>query len=796
MEEFLESCRATSLLAELEDDEELPDADDDENEEDCDDSEEGEDNYDEEGLSSQDIRHMFGKRKHWDDDHVIKRKFSALIPAFDPRPGRTNVAQTSDLEVPAPGEDIPTITSELTPSYSQRLSLTLRGPNLPGVPDIEVELASPDWTIFKAVQEIAQKASLGTKTDKTRRVWEPTYVIVYREVKETSGGQRQTDAMESLSGSRRSSSLPQLPLTSSTNCSMDEVLQLIRQLYINTEHSSEQHSAEFLSKKITNKLVTQIQDPLVLSAASLPGWLEELSLNSPFLFPFETRQLYFHCTAFGSSRSIVWLQQQRDMEQRGRGSSSSGLRPGDHQEFRIGRIKHERVTVPRGEQILNWGLNVMKLHADKKSVLEVEFRDEEGTGLGPTLEFFALVAGEFQRSDLGMWLNDDAEKVSGEAQDMGNGEKPSGYYVIRKGGLFPAPLPQDTPLCKKVAGLFYILGVFLAKTLQDGRLVDLPLSDAFLKLLCGGEVSGCVRESSRIVTSFSPELLEDVMTSSLLSVVSEESEDLVSPRAEAPWWTSLLELDPDLTKVDPGRGETLAKLQELANRKINIMADESLDDDTKAERINGLEMDGCAVEDLCLSFQYSPSSAVYQYENIELKPGGADEVVTIHNVEEYIDRTVDWVFVRGVRAQLESLRLGFTSVFPMEKLGSFTPAEVKTMLCGDQEPVFTRDEVIKYTEPKLGYNKDSPGFLKFVNVLVGMTGAERKAFLQFTTGCSSLPPGGLANLHPRLTIVRKIDAGDGSYPSVNTCVHYLKVSFKVKASKLCVFSSVGSCKDI
>ena len=44
------------------------------------------------------------------------------------------------------------------------------------------------------------------------------------------------------------------------------------------------------------------------------------------------------------------------------------------------------------------------------------------------------------------------------------------------------------------------------------------------------------------------------------------------------------------------------------------MADESLDDDSKAERINGLEMDGCAVEDLCLTFQYSPSSAVYQYE--------------------------------------------------------------------------------------------------------------------------------------------------------------------------------------
>ena len=86
---------------------------------------------------------------------------------------------------------------------------------------------------------------------------------------------------------------------------MDEVLQLIRQLYINTEESNDKHSAEFLSKKITNKLVTQIQDPLVLSAASLPSWVEELSLNSPFLFPFETRHPGKHCTVLGSSRSSV-----------------------------------------------------------------------------------------------------------------------------------------------------------------------------------------------------------------------------------------------------------------------------------------------------------------------------------------------------------------------------------------------------------------------------------------------------------------------------------------------------------
>ena len=34
----------------------------------------------------------------------------------------------------------------------------------------------------------------------------------------------------------------------------------------------------------------------------------------------------------------------------------------------------------------------------------------------------------------------------------------------------------------------------------------------------------------------------------------------------------------------------------------------------------------------------------------------------------------------------------------------------------------------------------------------------------------------------RLTIVRKIDAGDGSYPSVNTCVHYLKVTILLETT--------------
>ena len=69
----------------------------------------------------------------------------------------------------------------------------------------------------------------------------------------------------------------------------------------------------------------------------------------------------------------------------------------------------------------------------------------------------------------------------------------------------------------------------------------------------------------------------------------------------------------------------------------------------------------------------------------------------------------------------------------------------------------------------------SPGYQRLVNVLCSVSADERKAFVQFVTGCSSLPPGGLVNLYPRLTIVRKEFTDKHVMPSVNTCAHYLKM---------------------
>jgi len=62
----------------------------------------------------------------------------------------------------------------------------------------------------------------------------------------------------------------------------------------------------------------------------------------------------------------------------------------------------------------------------------------------------------------------------------------------------------------------------------------------------------------------------------------------------------------------------------------------------------------------------------------------------------------------------------------MEKLQTFYPQELRLLLCGEQAPNWTKEDILNYTEPKFGYSRTSPGFLMLVNVLSEMTSDERK----------------------------------------------------------------------
>ncbi|KAG7328094.1 hypothetical protein KOW79_008038 [Hemibagrus wyckioides] len=883
--DFLDSCRANTLLAELDDEEDLPEPDDDDDENEDDNQEDQE--Y-EEVLEEEEYETKGGRRRTWDDDFVLKRQFSALVPAFDPRPGRTNVQQTTDLEIPTPGTPRSEVLEEVECAPSPHLALILKVAGLGTTREVELPLTIYKSTIFYYVQKLLQLSCNGSiKSDKLRRIWEPTYTIMYRELKDSdkdkesgkmgcwsvehveqylgtdelpkndlitymqknadstflrhwkltgtnksirknrncsqliaaykdfcergcrssglgSGSLAATPSCDILSGAREQ---PQAKAGSAQSaCGVEDVLQLLRILYIIGGEPAVGHTLqedlddlqfnaspeEFTSKKITTKILQQIEEPLALASGALPDWCEQLTSKCPFLIPFETRQLFFTCTAFGASRAIVWLQNRREATME-RTRPSTTVRRDEPGEFRVGRLKHERVKVPRGESMMEWAESVMHIHADRKSVLEVEFQGEEGTGLGPTLEFYALVAAEFQRTSLGIWLcDDDFPDDESRQVDLGGGLKPPGYYVQRSCGLFPAPFPQDSDELERIAKLFHFLGIFLAKCIQDNRLVDLPVSQPFFKLLCMGDIKSNMSKLLYETRSDSDRRFSDIHSEAsteeepyLMGSFDEDSKSefiLDPPKPKPPAWYHGILTWEDFELVNPHRARFLKEMKELAVKRRQILGNKSFSEDEKNTRLQGLMLKNpvgsgppLSVEDLGLNFQFCPSSKVHGFSAVDLKPNGEDEMVTLDNAEEYVELMFDFCMHTGIQKQMEAFREGFNRVFPMEKLSSFSHKEVQMILCGNQSPSWTAEDIVNYTEPKLGYTRDSPGFLRFVRVLCGMCSDERKAFLQFTTGCSTLPPGGLANLHPRLTIVRKVDATDASYPSVNTCVHYLKL---------------------
>ncbi|XP_058255059.1 E3 ubiquitin-protein ligase HECTD1 isoform X6 [Hemibagrus wyckioides] len=837
--DFLDSCRANTLLAELDDEEDLPEPDDDDDENEDDNQEDQE--YEEVLVRSrvnlgyhvhihreeEEYETKGGRRRTWDDDFVLKRQFSALVPAFDPRPGRTNVQQTTDLEIPTPGTPRSEVLEEVECAPSPHLALILKVAGLGTTREVELPLTIYKSTIFYYVQKLLQLSCNGSiKSDKLRRIWEPTYTIMYRELKDSdkdkesgkmdfcergcrssglgSGSLAATPSCDILSGAREQ---PQAKAGSAQSaCGVEDVLQLLRILYIIGGEPAVGHTLqedlddlqfnaspeEFTSKKITTKILQQIEEPLALASGALPDWCEQLTSKCPFLIPFETRQLFFTCTAFGASRAIVWLQNRREATME-RTRPSTTVRRDEPGEFRVGRLKHERVKVPRGESMMEWAESVMHIHADRKSVLEVEFQGEEGTGLGPTLEFYALVAAEFQRTSLGIWLcDDDFPDDESRQVDLGGGLKPPGYYVQRSCGLFPAPFPQDSDELERIAKLFHFLGIFLAKCIQDNRLVDLPVSQPFFKLLCMGDIKSNMSKLLYETRSDSDRRFSDIHSEAsteeepyLMGSFDEDSKSefiLDPPKPKPPAWYHGILTWEDFELVNPHRARFLKEMKELAVKRRQILGNKSFSEDEKNTRLQGLMLKNpvgsgppLSVEDLGLNFQFCPSSKVHGFSAVDLKPNGEDEMVTLDNAEEYVELMFDFCMHTGIQKQMEAFREGFNRVFPMEKLSSFSHKEVQMILCGNQSPSWTAEDIVNYTEPKLGYTRDSPGFLRFVRVLCGMCSDERKAFLQFTTGCSTLPPGGLANLHPRLTIVRKVDATDASYPSVNTCVHYLKL---------------------
>lgn len=197
-----------------------------------------------------------------------------------------------------------------------------------------------------------------------------------------------------------------------------------------------------------------------------------ISSHSPFLFPFETRQLLFYAVSFDRDRAL-----QRLMD------SAPELNSTDSSERVTPRLERRKRTVSR-EDILKQAETVIADLASSRAMLEIQYENEVGTGLGPTLEFYALVSKELQKADLDLWRG---ETVTVQ-EDTGDASSKAVKYISSSNGLYPLPISRNMKSAHvtKLKTRFKFLGKLMAKAVMDSRMVrtiaepNLPLTRSFL----------------------------------------------------------------------------------------------------------------------------------------------------------------------------------------------------------------------------------------------------------------------------------------------------------------------------
>merc|ERR1712071_163385 len=106
---------------------------------------------------------------------------------------------------------------------------------------------------------------------------------------------------------------------------------------------------------------------------------------------------------------------------------------------------------------------------------------------------------------------------------------------------------------------------------------------------------------------------------------------------------------------------------------------------------------------------------------------------------------------------------------PDNLLSIFDENELELLVCGTSEYSI---EELKRNHVSDGLSREFRKVLAWFWIAISNFGAEELSrLLQFTTGSSQLPPGGLAELSPRFQIVAS--PSFGSLPTAHTCFNQL-----------------------
>ena len=366
---------------------------------------------------------------------------------------------------------------------------------------------SNDTTIYRAVHFSQNQ----TNDFANRTVWSNIHTIKYKRV---SGPPPELSAVSPPPDVKNAASdLPQSLDKNPATSAILRLLSILHELNANIEDVLAvgtgnvklvaEPLAQFVNTKLTAKLNRQLEEPLIVASNCLPTWSEDLARLYPFLFPFETRHLFLQSTSFGYSRSMSRWQN---------ATSTSDSRHDRHRDERqfLGRLQRQKVRISRSKMFES-AIKVMDMYGSSPSMLEVEYFEEVGTGLGPTLEFYSTVSKEFARKRLKLWR----ESESSDSDE----------FAFGKRGLFPAPMSTEQAETKygmQVLEIFKTLGKFVARSMLDSRIIDVSFNPTFFRV---GEGSRAVAPSLGAVASVDEQLANSLKILKLFATTKQQVDE-------------------------------------------------------------------------------------------------------------------------------------------------------------------------------------------------------------------------------------------------------------------------------
>lgn len=222
---------------------------------------------------------------------------------------------------------------------------------------------------------------------------------------------------------------------------------------------------ELENPKLSSVLDKMMNDPIVLTAGIVPSPLRAIALHASFLLELNSRIRFYKFGCSHVTRALYYIYQANKTKLKELESS------------RVGKLQKKKIKVSR-EKILENAIANMESYGFKKSLLEFEFYDEEGTGLGPTLEYYAIIAEELKNPVHNLWRRTDSNMLFPSPIDPYELRYPDRAKSRKR-----LPSPDQRRDVEKFQLLFRCAGTIAARAILDERVVDLPFHPLFWDLV-------------------------------------------------------------------------------------------------------------------------------------------------------------------------------------------------------------------------------------------------------------------------------------------------------------------------